>query len=97
MGLTVKRNDNLEKMFDQLTTQTKTSVEEKEKKNKFLAKGTNKKDSKNKPQSSALMLLIVVFYLLKVAGITLFKCGNILFGHLIERNISPFSNLRKIP
>ncbi|WP_200837453.1 SPJ_0845 family protein [Pediococcus pentosaceus] len=40
MGLTVKRNDNLEKMFDQLTTQTKTSVEEKEKKNKFLAKGT---------------------------------------------------------
>ena len=46
MGLTVKRNDNLEKMFDQLTTQTKTSIEEKEKKNKFLAKGTNKKDSK---------------------------------------------------
>ncbi|WP_270217357.1 SPJ_0845 family protein [Pediococcus pentosaceus] len=46
MGFTVKRNDNLEKMFDQLTTQTKTSVEEKEKKNKFLAKGTNKKDSK---------------------------------------------------
>jgi hypothetical protein len=46
MGLTVKRNDNLEKMFDQFTAKTQVSEEEKEKKNKFLAKGEDKKDSK---------------------------------------------------
>jgi hypothetical protein len=46
MGLTVKRNDELEKMLGQFTTKATLSDEEKEKKNKFLAKGDEKKEPK---------------------------------------------------
>lgn len=99
MGLTVNNQNKVDELFGKFALDPKKPREEQKPKNK-----KDPKDQKNKLVKSFFNTLFLpilkdeyLFILGKTVRIPLIQCFDVITSNFIKGNISPSSNLRKIP